>query len=160
MMKIKNIEVFFKKNVPKKKLKQISFDTDNNTSLINSSKMSFDFDSINNRIKTSDTVYFKDGKIVFIEFKRGKISDKDFRLKATESIISFYNYVFENGFKDNMYFPSDLFQIYIVYDRNNSTPTREMAITATGRKLKVEYKHLFSKYEVIDNDRFRKLFKI
>ncbi|MBM6498760.1 hypothetical protein [Flavobacterium macrobrachii] len=160
MMRIKDIEDFFIANVVKREFRILSFDSNNNASIINSSKLNFDFDEINKKIKTSDTIFFKDGKVIFVEFKRGKIPDTDFRLKATESIISFYNYVFLNGFKDSLCFPSDLFQIYIVYDRNNCTPIREMAISSSGRKLQVEYKHFFSKYEVIDNDRFQKIFKI
>ncbi|MCZ8331324.1 MAG: hypothetical protein O9282_08430 [Flavobacterium sp.] len=159
-MRISDVEMFFNNNVDKKQLSEISFDKENNISLINSNNLCFDFDKINEEIKTSDTLYFKNGKIIFVEFKRGKIKDIDFRLKATESIISFYNYVFLNGFKDSLCFPSDLFQIYIVYDRNNCTPIREMAISSSGRKLQVEYKHFFSKYEVIDSDRFQKIFKI
>ena len=156
-MRINEIAECFEKNILKKGLNEISFDKDNKISLINSTKMSFDFDLINDRIKTSDTLYFKNGKIIFVEFKRGTIKDIDFRLKATESIISFYNYIFQNGFKEKLCFPNDLFEIYIVYDKNNSSPTRTMAITTTGRKLMNEYKHFFSKYQVIDNDRFQKL---
>lgn len=160
MMKISEIEKFFDQNVSKKELSEISFDKDNQIPLINSTKLSFDFDLINDQIKTSDTIYFKNGKIIFVEFKRGMIKDIDFRLKATESIISFYNYAFENGFKENLSFPNDTFQIYIVYDKNNSSPSKLNTFKATERKLKIEYKHFFSKYEVIDNDRFQKLFKI
>ncbi|MCI9843259.1 hypothetical protein [Flavobacterium pectinovorum] len=159
-MRINDIEKFFTDNVEKKELREISFDKDNQISLINSSKPSFDFDLINQQIKTSDTIYFKNGKIIFVEFKRGVIKDIDFRLKATESIISFYSYIFKNGFKEKMCFPNELFEIYIVYDRNNSSPTRTMAISASGRKLTEEYRHFFCKYQVIDNDKFQKLFKI
>ncbi|MCI4441943.1 MAG: hypothetical protein JHC39_00410 [Lentimicrobium sp.] len=160
MIRISEIEAFFEKNVLKKNLKDISWDKANNVSLINSDKESFDFDELNKEIKTSDTVYFENGKIIFVEFKRGKIKDIDFRLKATESIISLYNYVFENGFKEKLCFPNEIFQIYVVYDRNNSSPTRTLAITTTGRKLEKEYKHFFSKYQVIDNDKFKGRFKI
>ena len=159
-MRISDVEMFFNNNVDKKQLSEISFDKENNISLINSNNLCFDFDKINEEIKTSDTLYFKNGKIIFVEFKRGKIKDIDFRLKATESIISFYNYTFKNGFRENLCFPSDLFQIYIVYDRNNSSPTRTQAIDTSGRKLEKEYKHFFSKYQVIDNDKFKRIFRI
>lgn len=159
-MRIDKIENYFEENVLKKELNEISFDKDNQISLINSKKTSFDFDLLNDKIKTSDTIFFKNGKIIFIEFKRGSIKDIDFRLKATESIISFYNYIFKNGFKEDLIFPTDSFQIYVVYDKNNSSPSKLNSFKATERKLKIEYKHLFSKYEVIDNDRFQKLFKI
>lgn len=160
MIRIIEIEAFFEKNVLKKNLKDISWDKANNVSLINSDKKSFDFDELNKEIKTSDTIYFENGKIIFVEFKRGKIKDIDFRLKGTESFISFYNYVFENGFKEKLCFPNEIFQIYVVYDKNNSSPTRTLAITTTGRKLEKEYKHFFSKYQVIDNDKFKRRFKI
>lgn len=159
-MRINDIKEFFDKNVTQKELSEISFDKDNQVSLINSQKLSFDFDLLNNQIKTSDTIYFKNGKVIFVEFKRGVIKDIDFRLKATESIISFYNYIFQNGFKEKICFPNELFEIYIVYDRNNSSPTRTMAISASGKKMMEEYRHFFCKYQVIDNDKFQKLFKI
>ncbi len=159
-MRINDIALFFEQNIQKKDLKTISFDKSNNVPLINSESECFDFDSINKYVKTSDTIYFEAGKIIFVEFKRGKIKDVDFRLKATESIIALYNYLFINGFKENICFPSDIFQFYIVYDRWNSSPTNTLAIEASGRKLEREYKHFFSKYQVIDGDRFKKRFKI
>ena len=101
-MRINEIEQFFEGNVRKKSLTDISLDKENKISVVSSAKEVFDFDSITNdndinegtkeKIKTSDTIYFKDGKVIFVEFKRGKISETDFRLKAIESIISFYNY--------------------------------------------------------------------
>lgn len=159
-MRINDIEHFFAENVTKAELKEISLDKENGIALINLSKSCYDFDLINTNIKTSDTLFFKEGKIIFVEFKRGKISDKDFRLKATESIISFYNYIFANGFKEYLCFPSDYFQIYIVFDKNNSSPSKLNTFKETERKLKIEYKHLFAKYVVIDNDKFQKLFRI
>jgi hypothetical protein len=160
MMRISEIEEFFKINVSKKELKEISLDNENSISLINSTKTAFDFDELNKKIKTSDTIYFNNNKIIFVEFKRGKVSDKDFRLKATESLISFYNFAFANGFKENLSFPNDNFHIYIVYDKNNSSPSKLNTFKVTERKLKLEYKHFFSKYEIIDNDKFKKIFRI
>ncbi|KQB38991.1 hypothetical protein RCH33_2024 [Flavobacterium daejeonense] len=170
-MRINDIEQFFEGNVPKKSLTEISLDKENNVSVVSSAKEVFDFDTIldntdinegtKEKIKTSDTIYFKDGKVIFVEFKRGKISETDFRLKATESIISFYNYIFEKGFKEKLCFPSDLFQIYVVYDkRNTSLAARLPFFRNTERKLQIKYKHLFSKYQVIDNDKFQRIFKI
>ena len=89
-MNYNDIKAFFEDNVSKKQYRDLSLDSNNGKAIINSRKSNFDFDKINNSIKTSDTIFFKSGKIVFVEFKRGKISDEDFRLKATESIISFY----------------------------------------------------------------------
>lgn len=159
-MRINDIESFFNENVTKKELSEISFDKDNNIPLIKSNKLSFDFDLINNQIKTSDTLYFENGNVIFVEFKRGTVKDIDFRLKAKESVISFYNFIFKNGFKENLIFPNTTFQVYIVYDKNNSSPAKLNTFKATERKLAVEYKHLFSKYKVIDNDQFQKRFRI
>mgnify|MGYP006164867319 CR=1 FL=1 len=47
MMKISDIETFFKTNVKKKELKDISLDKENNQPLVNSNKTSFDFDEVN-----------------------------------------------------------------------------------------------------------------
>ena len=170
-MKISEIETFFENNVPKKKLTSISLDKENKISLIISSKLVFDFDQIvepydmvegtKQKLKTSDTVYFKNNRIIFVEFKSGGIGERDFRLKATESIISFYNYLFENGIKDNLCFPNDMFEFYMVYDKNNPISSNRLNFfMATERKLQIKYKHLFSKYKVIDNDTFRRVFKI
>lgn len=170
-MRINDIEQFFESNVSKKTLTDISYDKENKISIVSSSKKVFDFDTLvdeidanegtKEKIKTSDTVYFKDGKVVFVEFKSGRISETDFRLKATESIISFYNYIYEKGFNENLFFPSDLFQIYVVYDkRNHSLAARLPFFRNTERKLQLKYKHLFSKYQVIDNDKFQRIFKI
>lgn len=169
-MRINEIEQFFEGNVRKKSLTDISLDKENKISVVSSAKEVFDFDSITNdndinegtkeKIKTSDTIYFKDGKVIFVEFKRGKISETDFRLKAIESIISFYNYIFDKGFKENIFFPSDLFQIYVVYDKRNTSAAKLPFFRNTERKLQIKYKHLFSKYQVIDNDRFQRVFKI
>ena len=69
--------------------------------------------------------------------------------------------MFEKGFKENLLFPCDLFQIYVVYDkRNTSLAGRLPFFRNTERKLQIKYKHLFSKYKVIDNDKFQRIFKI
>lgn len=170
-MKIKDIENLFEQSVPKKALTDISLDKENQLSLVNSSKLVFDFDEIvdanditegtKEKLKTSDTIYFKNNKIIFVEFKSGGIGERDFRLKATESIISFYNFVFKSGIKDKLCFPSDIFEFYMVYDKNNpTTATRLKFFMATERKLQIKYKHLFSKYHIIDNDKFQRIFKI
>lgn len=159
-MRIKDIEKFFDLNVSKATLSQVSLDKENGISLINSTRLSFDFDTLNTKIKNSDTLYFKENKVIFVEFKRGKVSDVDFRLKATESIISFYNYVFENGFKEPLCFPNTVFQVYVVFDKNNATPSKLNTFKSTERKLKVEYKHFLSKYVIVGNDKFQRIFKI
>ena len=169
-MRISEIEVFFENNVPKLPLTKISLDKENNFSLINSSKLVFDFDKIvdnsdilegtKEKLKTSDTIYFKNGKIIFVEFKSGGIGERDFRLKASESIISFYNFIFKNGIKDKLCFPSDIFEFYMVYDKNNPQSSNRLNFfMATERKLQIKYKHLFSKYHIIDSDKFQKRFR-
>ena len=82
-------------------------------------------------------------------------------LNSLAFFISFYNYIFDKGFKENLCFSNDIFQIYVVYDkRNTSLAGRLLFFRNTERKLQIKYKHLFSKYQVIDNDRFQKIFKI
>lgn len=175
-MKINDIEAFFDLNVSKKELSEISWYEEKNDAnaiikkcLINSQKLSFDFDCINPKpkiknttsieIKTADTVYFNSGNVIFVEFKSSSIKKIDFRLKSTESIISFYNFIFKNGFTELMSFPNSTFQIYFVYNRN-CHPTRLQYFSLMERELSNEYKHLFSKLKVIDDYRFKKIFGI
>ena len=166
-MRINDIEQFFETHVPKKTLSELSLDSNNNITLINSQNESFDFDNIDtpfiqrDKIKTSDTVYFTDGKIIFVEFKRGqKIPETDFRLKAMESIIVFYNYVFNNNFTDNLCFPSDLFEIYFIYNKNNISATALPYFSNLQRKFRTQFKHFISEYHIIESDEFIRLFNI
>ncbi|PXY41055.1 hypothetical protein DMB65_08835 [Flavobacterium cheongpyeongense] len=164
-MRINDIEQFFKGNVPKKTLTELSLDSNNNISLINSDNQSFDFDNIDtpiiqrDKIKTSDTIYFKNGKVIFIEFKRGqRIPETDFRLKAMESIVTFYNYVFNQNFTDNICFPNDLFQIYFIYNKDNISATALPYFRNLERKFRTQFKHFISEYHIIESDEFIRLF--
>jgi hypothetical protein len=164
-MKINDIEQFFEDNVPKRALSELSLDSNNNIPLINSQDQSFDFDNIDtpliqrDKIKTSDTIYFKDGKIIFVEFKRGqRIPETDFRLKAMESIIVFYNYAFNNNFTDNLCFPSDLFEIYFIYNKDNIGATALPYFSNLQRKFRTQFKHFISEYHIIESDEFIRLF--
>lgn len=166
-MRINDIEQFFENNVSKKTLTELSLDTNNSISLINSTKQNFDFDNIDppviqrDKIKTSDTIYFKDGKIIFVEFKRGqRIPETDFRLKAMESIIVFYNYIFSKNFTDNLCFPSDLFQIYFIYNKDNVSATALPHFSNLERKFRTQFKHFISEYHIIESDEFKSLFNI
>ncbi|MDI6048690.1 hypothetical protein QLS31_02490 [Flavobacterium sp. XS2P24] len=175
MMRINDIQEHFQNNVTKKTLQEISWYQEKINEvlvtkyLINSQKLSFDFDTINPKvktkdttsieIKTADTVYFKDEKVIFVEFKSSAIKKIEFRLKATESIISFYNYIFKNGFTEQMRFPNDTFQIYFVYNQN-CTPARLQTFSLMEKELNIEYKHFFSKLKVIDNNKFKSTFGI
>ena len=160
-MRINDIEEFFNENVTKKTITALSLDEKNNISLITSENVSFDFDSLDkpintkDKIKSSDTLFFKDGKIIFVEFKRGaKIPEQQFRLKAIESILIFYNYIFANNFTENLYLPNDLFQIYFVYNKENISATALPYFSNIKRKLGIQYKHLISEYHIIDKDEF------
>lgn len=165
MMRINDIEQFFEDNVGKKTLTELSLDSSNGISLLNSESESFDFDTLDkpvihkDKIKTSDTVYFKDDKIIFVEFKRGqKIPETQFRLKATESIITFYNYIFAQNFQENLCFPNDLFQIYFIYNKANISATALPFFANIERKLRIQYKHLLSEYHIIDSEKFERIF--
>lgn len=165
MMRINDIEQFFEDNVVKKSLTELSLDSSNGISLLNSENESFDFDMLDmpvihkDKIKTSDTVYFKDDKIIFVEFKRGqKIPETQFRLKATESVITFYNYIFTQNFQENLCFPNALFQIYFVYNKANISATALPFFANIERKLRIQYKHLLSEYHIIDSEKFESIF--
>ena len=124
-IRIKDIENFFEENFPKKTFSLLSLDEENKISLIISEKLSFSFDEVVKKeqkiIKTSDTIFFKTNKIIFVEFKSGKIGNIEFRLKSIESIFSFYNYIYSNNFKESLIFPNDIFEIYFVYSKKSSS---------------------------------------
>ncbi|CAM3981297.1 hypothetical protein FLBR109950_11580 [Flavobacterium branchiophilum] len=163
MMRIREIETHFEENFPKKSLTILSLDEKNEITLVKSEKLSFDFDSVVKKndkiIKTADTLFFKNNKIIFVEFKSGKIGNLDFRLKSTESIISFYNYIFKNNFQEPLTIPNAIFEIYFVYNKRASSATLN-TFSQIERELKLEYKHLFSKFKMLDNEQFTKLFRI
>jgi hypothetical protein len=166
-MRINDIEQFFEDNVSKKSLTKLSLDSSNGLSLLTSENESFDFDTldkpvfIKDKIKTSDTIYFKDDKIIFVEFKRGqRIPEIQFRLKATESIITFYNYIFAQNFQENLCFPSTSFKIYFVYNKTNISATALPFFANIERKLSIQYKHLLSEYHIIDSEKFERIFNI
>lgn len=162
MMRISEINQYFEENFPKKSLRELSLNDNNNVSLVNSQKLSYDFDSIKQRrdkvLKTSDTIYFRNNKITFVEFKSGKIGNYEYRFKAFESIISFYNYIYENGFKDAFNVPNEIFEIYFVHKRTAKYASL-LELQIIEKELSKEYKHLFSKFKLIDIDQFQKIFK-
>jgi hypothetical protein len=168
MMRIKDIEIFFEENFPKKTISLLSLDVSDKDekkkiSLIISEKLSFSFDDVIKKeqkiIKTSDTIFFKNNKIIFVEFKSGKIGSVDFRLKSIESIFSFYNYIFKNNFKELLIFPNNIFEIYFVYSKKSS-PAMLNTFSQIESELKTEYKHIFSKFKLINNEQFVKLFRL
>ena len=166
-MRISDIEKFFEENVAKKTITELSLDGTNSISLIHSLTQSFDFDNLfipeiaHDTLKTSDTLYFKDNKIIFVEFKRaGKIPEQQFRLKATESVLIFYNYIHSKNFKEPLTLPNNFIEIYFVYDKDKVASTALPFFSNTKRKLKLLYKHLISDYHIIDNNEFKNIFEI
>ena len=166
-MRINDIQNFFEQNVPKKTITELSLDKTNKISLIESSAESFDFDNLcipeikNDTLKTADTIYFKDNKIIFVEFKKGaKIPEQQFRLKATESVLIFYNYIHSKNFIEPLTLPNNFIEIYFVYDKNSIRSTALFYFSNTKRKLKLLYKHLISDYHIIESNEFKNLFDI
>ena len=168
-MNFKSIETYFEKNIEKKTITQLSYDDANNSSLIISNKEKFNFDKVNNEIKTSDALFFEKYHIIFIEFKNGKIGDIDLRLKASESIIAMTKFLIENNLIDNFCFPSDVFQFYLVYNSKiidkktgwqTTSSTRIIEFGKLERKLKLQYKYILSKYRILNQDQYNKRFNI
>ena len=96
------------------------------------------------------------GFITFVEFKYGKINEIDFRLKFTESLISFIDYSIDNKLINNITFPNKYFKFYIVYKFKSATFDIEM--NRIQRKLKSQYKYFVSNYTIISNDKFKKIY--
>ncbi|MCD8454395.1 hypothetical protein LNJ08_08285 [Tenacibaculum finnmarkense genomovar ulcerans] len=170
-MNYNDIEKYFSVNVIKKTFTELSLDKVSNSSLILSEKESYDFDFLNNQIKTSDTVIFDSKKIIFVEFKKGKINkeknlktkkirEPDIRLKLIESPIVFINYILKNKITDSVCFPNDYFHFYLVYDRTRSDASQLIHFSALERKFQTQYSNFFSKIKIISQDRFIKLFRL
>lgn len=165
------IESFFSESVIQKSFTKLSFDKESKSSLVLSEKQSYDFDSLNEQIKTSDTLIFHSKKIVFIEFKKGKkneegnlrtkkIKETDIRLKLIESSIVFINYILKNNITDSICFPNDYFQFYLVYDRTRSDASQLVHFSALERKFQNQYSNFFSKIKILSQDRFIKTFRL
>lgn len=160
-MNFEIVKEHFEFNIQKKTLSELSIDKISNESLIKSSVESFDYDTINYSIKTTDTLFFINSNIIFVEFKKGEsIKDIDLRLKATESILSFLNYIIGQKLTEFVCFPNDVFQLYFVYDRNNINATQVTHLSNIERKLQKEYCNILSKYRILPQDSFKKIFKI
>lgn len=168
-MNFENIKTYFEENVEKETITKLSFDDANNSSLITSNIEKFNFDKVNNQIKTTDALFFEKTKIIFVEFKNGSIKNKDLRLKATESIISMTNFLIEKNLVDTLCFPSDIFQFYIVYNskiidkitgKETTSSTRVIEFGKLERELKLQYRYILSKYRILNQDQFKKIFNI
>ncbi|WP_428742587.1 hypothetical protein [Tenacibaculum sp.] len=156
-----DIEKYFSENVPQKNYSELSIDKESENSLINSSKESFDFDELNTKIKTSDTIIFNTEKISLVEFKNGdKIKEVDIRLKCSESIMSFLNFILEEKVVETIYFPSQFFQFYLVFNRKKINASQVNHFGNIQRKLQKEYSNFYSKIVILNQDQFKKVFRI
>lgn len=153
-MKIENIKQLFENTVPQVTLKEASEDTANNTSLIDSEELVFNYDSLKGAIKTTDTVYFKEDKIVFVEFKNGNIKTIDFRLKATESMMVFMKHL-KTKSSITIDFPNNYFEIHYVYNDNTATPTQLSEYSKIVRLLKNEYQGTYSQLQLVKASEFK-----
>jgi hypothetical protein len=160
-MSYNNIEEFFVNNVDKKSFTELSLDKESKKSLINSVKDSYDFDQLNFKIKTSDTIIFNLGKISLVEFKNGvNISEKEIRLKCSESIISFANFVLDKNVVKTICFPCHFFQFYLVFNRKKINASKVIHFGSIQRKLQKEYSNFYSKIVILNQDQFKKVFRL
>lgn len=156
-----DIEKYFSENVPQKNYSELSIDKESESSLISSSKKSYDFDELNTKIKTSDTIIFNSKKISLVEFKNGdKIKEIDIRLKCSESIMSFLNFILEEQVVETLCFPSQFFQFYLVFNRKKINASQVNHFGNIQRKLQKEYSNFYSKVVIINQDQFKRVFRI
>lgn len=156
-----DIENYFSENAIKKSFTELSLDKESQTSVINSNKESYDFDSINYKIKTSDAIIFNSSKVILAEFKNGnKISESDIRLKSSESILALLNFIIEENICDSICFPNNLFQFYLVYNRNKINSSQVVHFGFLEKKLKKQYSALYSKFTILNQDKFKQIFRL
>jgi hypothetical protein len=148
-MRIEDIEQFFEGTVPKITLRKASEDTANGISLIDSEELVFNYDSLKGSIKSSDIIYFKQDKVIFVEFKNGNIKPIDFRLKATEGLMTFIRHIKKKAPPLNVCFPNDCLEIHYVYNDATTTSTRLEEYNRTIKLLGNEYAGAYSKLKMI-----------
>lgn len=127
----------------KSSIKQLSYDRDNDVSLCNSNKRFINFDAVVKKIAQSnsedslcspDVIHFKGKKVIFVEFKNGRINDKtkmELKLKGIEGgFIGLYKAV--KTFDDSFTFDNILSipkEYYIVYNSTKNLQPRVGGIT-------------------------------
>lgn len=154
-MRINEIEQLFEKTVSKIKLKEASIDSANSASLIDSEELVFNYDSLKGAIKSSDTIFFKENKIIFVEFKNGNIKQVDFRLKATEGLMTFIKYLKKEDQSLNICFPNDHLEIHYVYNDGKTPSTKLEEYNKIIRQLEKEYLGTYSKLKLVKASDFK-----
>lgn len=154
-MKINDIEQLFEKTVPKIKLKEASIDSANSTSLVYSEELVFNYDSLKGSIKSSDTIIFKEDKIIFVEFKNGNIKLIDFRLKATEGLMTLIKHIKKMDESLKICFPNDYLEIHYVYNDTKTTSTKLEEFNNIIRLLGKEYLGTYSKLKLVKASDFK-----
>lgn len=154
-MKIKEIEQHFEQTVPKITLKKASEDIANGVSLINSDELVFNYDSLKGAIKSSDTIYFEENKIIFIEFKNGNIKSMDFRLKATEGLMIFLKHLKKVNPTLQICFPNNCLEIHYVYNDSRINPTKLEEFKKNIRLLNKEYSGVYSNLKLVKASEFK-----
>jgi hypothetical protein len=139
-------------------LTDLSLNKNNGQTLTKVKREAIDFDLLNGDIKTADGIFFKGDKIIFVEFKSGHIGEIDYRLKATESFVVFISYLLDERIIDKFCYPYSTLEFYIVFNKNYYSSTTQIELLRIEKKLNQQYKFLFSKYKIIDNYNFDKLF--
>jgi hypothetical protein len=154
-MRINEIEQLFEKTVSKIKLREASIDSANSTSLIDSEELVFNYDSLKGSIKSSDTIFFKENKIIFVEFKNGNIKLIDFRLKATEGLMTFIKHLKKEDQSLNICFPNNFLEIHYVYNDARTPSTKLEEFNKIIRLLEKEYLGTYSKLKLVKASDFK-----
>lgn len=173
MTKQKNIEKLFETNVSKASFEELCKEENTGNSMISSKKLSFKYDNISQDIKTSDTIFFSDDKIEFIEFKdvnSSKLSGKNkrefirqLRLKAIESYISLYNFLNDNSYPISKDEVSNLaLHYYFIFNKEQfkTKPLLLNTFSAAQIRWTKQYSRFFNKISFLDHETFVKKFKI
>ena len=152
----------------KNTLQKISYDKNNKESLCNNdSILFFDYDAIaednysGDTAASPDVIYFKENKIIFIEFKNGKIKSKDKRkikIKGIEGGFLILHKILSKEIGECNF--SDIINInkeyYIVYNRQKN---RKYPISdAQNSRIGGITKHLESREIQFGLDKYNKTF--
>ncbi|MDC3418716.1 hypothetical protein [Aquibacillus salsiterrae] len=173
-MTIEIIEAIFQTNLSsyKKSVTELSKDSANDEELCNSDKEYIDYDQViedlymsEDVLPTPDLVTIKDNKVIYVEFKNGKIDNKEkkkLKFKGIEGgFIALYDitskYHAEITFNEIQLIEKEY---YVVYNSNKNSQSRvgKMKAHLEGQQIRFGLKKyqgtFFSKIETMSNDRF------
>jgi hypothetical protein len=152
-------------SLPLESLSKLSYDSTNSFSVVDKSINWFNFDNASNsKMKTFDSLYYVNNKLIFAEFKNSKPLFKEFllklKLKFHESISCFFLKATNVNptFTFNDFILVDK-EFYYVFSKIKSSPSDLMHYKMNNRIWSTQYESIYNcKIFFVDNIEFERVF--